>query len=73
MPQVWLDDQGRIRRQQITMNVKPTERSDKSAVPRKMTVRTLIEFSDVGTEVDPEVPSAGQTTDMTGKTGKQQS
>lgn len=68
---VWLDGQGRIRRQQITMNMKPTERSDASAAPRKMTVRTLIEFSDFGTEVDPETPPAGQTIDMTGKAGKQ--
>jgi hypothetical protein len=67
---VWLDDEGRIRRQQITMNIKPTDRSDKSAAPRKMTVRTLIEFSDFGTEVDPDAPPAGQTTDMTGKAGK---
>ncbi|WP_039937622.1 hypothetical protein [Streptomyces himastatinicus] len=70
---IWLDDQGRIRRQQITMNLKPTDQADKTtAVPEKMTVRTLIEFSDFGTEVDPEVPSAGQTTDMTGKAAKQQ-
>ncbi|MGW2330167.1 hypothetical protein ACWC5C_31040 [Streptomyces sp. NPDC001700] len=70
---VWLDDQGRIRRQQVTMNLKPTDQADKStAVPRKMTVRTLIEFSDFGTEVDTDAPPAGQTTDMTGKLGNQQ-
>lgn len=70
---VWLDDQGRILRQQVTMNIKPTDQPDKTVAPGKMTVRTLIEFSDFGTEVDPEAPPAGQTTDMTGKIGKQQS
>ncbi|MFI0814402.1 hypothetical protein ACH4TX_08285 [Streptomyces sp. NPDC021098] len=68
---VWLDDQGRIRRQQITMNIKPTDQPKGTAVPEKMTVRTLIEFSDFGTEVDAKAPPAGQTTDMTGKLGKQ--
>ncbi|WP_055547793.1 hypothetical protein [Streptomyces sp. NBRC 110028] len=64
---VWLDDQGRIRRQQITMNIKPTDQPKGTAAPKKLTVRTLIEFSDFGTEVDPKAPPAGRTTDMTGK------
>ncbi|MEU1801373.1 hypothetical protein [Streptomyces sp. NPDC019937] len=67
---VWLDDQGRIRRQQITMDIKPTDQPKGTTTPKKLTVRTLIEFSDFGTEVDPEAPPAGQTTDMTGKLGK---
>ncbi|MEU0842284.1 hypothetical protein ABZ370_22805 [Streptomyces sp. NPDC005962] len=70
---VWLDGQGRIRRQQVTMNIKPTDQPDRTATPRKMTVRTLIEFSDFGTEVDTDAPPAGQTTDMTGKIGDRQS
>jgi len=66
---IWLDDQGRIRRQQVAMNLKPTEQPDKSAAPEKLTVRTLIEFSDFGTDVDADAPPSDQTTDLTGRAG----
>ncbi|MEU3937864.1 hypothetical protein AB0E85_38440 [Streptomyces sp. NPDC029044] len=78
---VWLDDEGRMRRQQIDMTVKApeaTQRSsaDASSAPEKVTVRTVMDFTDFGTEVEADEPPAGQVTDMTGKAleqGKRQS
>ncbi|MFF5966731.1 hypothetical protein ACFY64_23965 [Streptomyces collinus] len=78
---VWLDDEGRMRRQQIDMTVKApeaTQRSsaDTSSAPGKVTVRTVMDFTDFGTEVEADEPPAGQVTDMTGKAleqGKRQS
>ncbi|MBR8639747.1 hypothetical protein KEF29_11655 [Streptomyces tuirus] len=69
---VWLDDEGRMRRQQIDMTLEAapsTQRSsgDASSSPGKVTVRTLIEFTDFGTEVEADAPPAGQVTDMTGE------
>ncbi|MFJ5731810.1 hypothetical protein [Streptomyces paradoxus] len=73
---VWLDDEGRMRRQQIDMTVKApeaTQRSsaDASPAPGKVTVRTVMDFTDFGTEVEADEPPAGQVTDMTGKALKQ--
>ncbi|CAL9339644.1 hypothetical protein SUDANB58_00239 [Streptomyces sp. enrichment culture] len=70
--QIWLDEQGRIRRQQIDLTIKapasaPAGRSEGSASPRQMKMSTLMEFSDFGTEVDVEAPPAGQVTDATGR------
>jgi hypothetical protein len=78
---VWLDDQGRMRRQQIDMTIKTpeaTQRSstDASSAPEKVMVRTVMDFTDFGTEVEADEPPAGQVTDMTGKAleqGKRQS
>ncbi|MZF88522.1 hypothetical protein [Streptomyces sp. SID5643] len=78
---VWLDDEGRMRRQQIDMTLKApeaTQRSsaDASSAPGKVTVRTVMDFTDFGTEVEAGEPPAGQVTDMTGKAleqGKRQS
>jgi hypothetical protein len=78
---VWLDDEGRMRRQQMDMTVKApeaTQRSsaDASSAPEKVTVRTVMDFTDFGTEVEADEPPAGQVTDMTGKAleqGKRQS
>ncbi|MEU6683073.1 hypothetical protein [Streptomyces sp. NPDC046832] len=68
---VWLDDEGRMRRQQIDMTVKAPETtqpsSDASPAPEKVTVRTVMDFTDFGTEVEADEPPAGQVTDMTGK------
>ncbi|WP_320784966.1 hypothetical protein [Streptomyces sp. CRN 30] len=75
---VWLDDEGRIRRQQLDMTVKApaasTEQSaaDSSAAPQEAKVRTVMEFTDFGTEVEAEAPPADQVTDMTGKLSEQQ-
>ncbi|MER7481850.1 hypothetical protein ABTX60_30180 [Streptomyces sp. NPDC126510] len=76
---VWLDDEGRMRRQQIDMTVKTPEAkqsSGSSSAPGKVTVRTVMDFTDFGTEVEADEPPAGQVTDMTGKAleqGKKQS
>ncbi|MGC5039808.1 hypothetical protein ACPXCS_27840 [Streptomyces sp. DT190] len=79
---VWLDDEGRLRRQQIDMTVGSAPRSAEpssgsaSSAPGKVTVRTVMDFTDFGTEVETEEPPAGQVTDMTGKAleqGKRQS
>jgi hypothetical protein len=78
---VWLDDEGRMRRQQIDLTVKTPEATQRSSsgassTPRKVTVRTVMDFTDFGTEVEADEPPAGQVTDMTGKAleqGKQRS
>ncbi|HET6858693.1 MAG TPA: hypothetical protein VFH94_16590 [Streptomyces sp.] len=63
---VWLDDGGRIRRQQLDMEIKaPKDAAAKG--PQKANVRTVIEFSDFGTELEVEAPAAAQTADMTNK------
>lgn len=69
---VWLDDEGRMRRQQIDMTVKAPETTQRSSsaassAPEKVTVRTVMDFTDFGTEVEADAPPAGQVTDMTGK------
>ncbi|MFI7140137.1 hypothetical protein ACIBQ5_21055 [Streptomyces massasporeus] len=69
---VWLDDEGRMRRQQIDMTVRTPEATRRSSsgatsAPEKVTVRTVMDFTDFGTEVEAVAPPAGQVTDMTGK------
>lgn len=68
---VWLDDDGRIRRQQIDMTLKApaedgaTDRASSS--PQSAKVRTVMEFSDFGTDVKAEAPPSRQVTDLTQK------
>ncbi|MEV5150760.1 hypothetical protein AB0K81_02245 [Streptomyces werraensis] len=68
---VWLDDDGRLRRQQIDMTVKaPASASAKagsSTAVQQLKMKTVLEFSDFGAEVDAEAPPAGQVADMTGE------
>ncbi|CAL9667627.1 hypothetical protein SUDANB176_07306 [Streptomyces sp. enrichment culture] len=68
---VWLDEEGRLRRQQIDMTVKApastSAKPDNSAAPQQLKMSTVMEFSDFGTEVDAQAPPAGQAADMTGK------
>ncbi|MFF7731483.1 MULTISPECIES: hypothetical protein [unclassified Streptomyces] len=73
---VWLDDEGRMRRQQIDMTVQSPQAtrqsssggsSSPSSAPEKVTVRTVMDFTDFGTEVEADAPPAGQVTDMTGE------
>ncbi|WP_338775314.1 hypothetical protein [Streptomyces sp. DG1A-41] len=74
---VWLDEEGRMRRQQIDLTLKSApgsmERSstDASPSPQRLRVRTVTDFTDFGTEVEADAPPAGQVTDMTGKTLEQ--
>ncbi|MEU4655883.1 hypothetical protein AB0G32_18380 [Streptomyces sp. NPDC023723] len=72
--QVWLDDQGRLRRQQLDITVEaPASASataQGSASPQQLRMSTVMTFSDFGTEVDAEAPPAGQVTDMTDQTLK---
>lgn len=67
--QVWLDDEGRLRRQQIDMTVKApasaSAQAGSSAAAQQLKMKTVLEFSDFGTEVDAEAPPAGQVADMT--------
>ncbi|GAA3499371.1 lipoprotein [Streptomyces prasinosporus] len=65
---VWLDDQGRLRRQQVDMTVKASAaggQPESGSSPRQVKVSTVMEFSDFGTEVDAEAPPAQQVADMT--------
>ncbi|MDX3225536.1 LppX_LprAFG lipoprotein [Streptomyces sp. ME19-01-6] len=65
---VWLDDKGRIRRQQVDMTIKATTgQTDSADTPRKAKVHTRIEFSDFGTEVEAQAPPADETADLTDK------
>lgn len=77
---VWLDDDGRLRRQQIDMTVKAPSgvgaKADNSASPEQVKMTMVMNYSDFGTEVDAEAPPAGQVTDMTDEAmrqGQQQS
>ncbi|MGC9501934.1 hypothetical protein [Streptomyces sp. WG7] len=67
--QVWLDDEGRLRQQQIDMTVKApaSAKPGNSAPPKQLKMSTVMQFSDFGTEVDAEAPPAGQVADMTDK------
>ncbi|MFF8812858.1 hypothetical protein [Streptomyces pactum] len=75
---LWLDDQGRIRRQQVDMTIKAAPRPEgrssqrSSEAPERVTVRTVLEFSDFGTEVEADAPPAGKVTDLTDEATKQQ-
>ncbi|MFF5158302.1 hypothetical protein ACFY3N_19030 [Streptomyces sp. NPDC000348] len=67
--QVWLDDEGRLRRQQVDMTVRAaasaSAKPDDGAAPQQLRMSTVMEFSDFGTEVDAEAPPAGQVADVT--------
>ncbi len=69
--QVWLDDEGRLRQQQIDMTLEApasaSAKPDNSASSDQLKMSTVMQFSDFGTEVDAEAPPAEQVTDMTGQ------
>lgn len=66
---LWLDDESRIRRQQVDMPVKEPAGQGRStaAGPEQAKVRMLVEYSDFGTDVEADEPPANQTADMTDK------
>ncbi|MEU9352538.1 hypothetical protein AB0D65_16480 [Streptomyces griseoloalbus] len=73
--QVWLDDEGRLRRQQMDMTVQAaasaSAKPDTSAAPQRLRMSSVMEFSDFGTEADAEAPPAEQVADMTDKALRQ--
>ena len=70
---LWLDDDGRIRRQRIDMTVKaPASAEPKaSGSPQQVKVSTVMEFTDFGTDVDAEAPPADQVADVTDQVARQ--
>jgi hypothetical protein len=72
---VWLDDDGRLRRQQFDMTVKPSAsasaKPDNSASPQQIKLTMVMNYSDFGTEVEAEAPPAGQVADVTDEAMKQ--
>ncbi|MFE9023810.1 hypothetical protein ACFYNL_35300 [Streptomyces sp. NPDC007808] len=65
--EIWLDDDGRIRRQQVDMTVEApaSAQPDTGASRQQVKVSTMMEFSDFGTEVDAEAPPGDKVADMT--------
>ena len=67
--EIWLDGEGRLRRQQFEMTVKApasaSAKPDEGAAPQQLKMSTVMEFSDFGAEVNAEAPPAGQVADMT--------
>ncbi|MEU3962510.1 hypothetical protein AB0F42_22305 [Streptomyces buecherae] len=59
---LWLDDDGRIRRQQMELTPKQGEVN-----AQRVTARTVIDFTDYGTDAEIEAPPRGQTADVTNK------
>ncbi|MFI8234771.1 hypothetical protein ACIGDI_38845 [Streptomyces sp. NPDC085900] len=69
---LWIDKDGRTRRQQIQMTVKNSARtSGSSAFPRQAHAKVVMNFSDFGTAVHVTAPPAGQTVDVTAKVSQQ--
>ncbi|MET9777837.1 hypothetical protein ABZ023_26885 [Streptomyces sp. NPDC006367] len=72
---VWLDDEGRLRRQQLDMTVKAPAsagaKPDNGASPQQIRMTMVMHYSDFGTEVDAEAPPAAQVADMTDEVMKQ--
>lgn len=70
--QVWLDDQGQGRRQQVDMTIqtraaRATGQPGRSPAPQQIQVITVMEFSDFGNDVKAEALPAQQVADMTDK------
>ena len=63
--EVWIDDQNRVRRYAMDMEVPITDNASASGMPENGEVRTSIvaEYYDFGTPVDVQAPPEDQTTD----------
>lgn len=72
---IWLDGDGRLRRQRIDMTVKTPvsagAKPDNSASPQQIKMTMVMNYSDFGTEVEAEAPPAGQVADVTDEAMKQ--
>ncbi|MGD9485127.1 hypothetical protein WDH52_18050 [Streptomyces sp. TRM70308] len=64
--ELWLDDDGLIRRQRVDLTVRPPQGASASAeqAPEKAKVSMVMEFDDYGTDVSVEAPPTDQTTPM---------
>ncbi|MBB5937451.1 hypothetical protein [Streptomyces zagrosensis] len=60
--ELWLDDDGRIRRQQVELT---PHRGENGA--QQVTARTVIDYTDYGTDAEIEAPPRDQTADLTKK------
>lgn len=73
--QVWLDGDGRLRRQQLDMSVKGAPsagaKAENSAAPQQIKMTMVMNYSDFGTEVEAQAPPAGRVADMTNEVMKQ--
>ncbi|NEB74646.1 hypothetical protein G3I40_05280 [Streptomyces sp. SID14478] len=63
---LWIDDKGLTRRQQMEMTVK-APKSGSSPAQSQGKLKTVMEFSDFGTDVNVSKPAASDTADMTDK------
>jgi hypothetical protein len=72
---VWLDGEGRLRRQQLDMTVRApasaSAKPDDGASPQQITMTMVMNYSDFGTEVEVDAPPAGQVADVTDEAMKQ--
>ncbi|GGX89828.1 putative lipoprotein [Streptomyces minutiscleroticus] len=64
---LWIDDEGLMRRQQVSLTVKDASGQGSG---RKATVKTVMNLSGFGTPVDVSAPPAGDTADMTDELAK---
>jgi hypothetical protein len=69
---LWIDEDGLTRRQQLRMTVKDTAQSGGSGTSaRQAQAKVVMDFSDFGTDVDVAAPAPADTVDVTGKLSRQ--
>ena len=61
---VWIDDEGLLRRQEVTMDLSNVDTGGAPAQQAPTSMFMRMELFDFGTQVDVEPPPAGQVTDM---------
>ncbi|OEU98519.1 MULTISPECIES: hypothetical protein [Streptomyces] len=64
--ELWIDGKGMTRRQEIELRVQPSGAEG----GEKQKVKTVVELSDFGTEVEVQPPPSGKTADMTDQVAK---
>ncbi|TVT25223.1 hypothetical protein LWP59_12320 [Amycolatopsis acidiphila] len=67
--QVWIDDQGRLRKIMLDERATPPSTAGSTATPGPVSVSLTETFSDFGTPVNVTAPPADQTADITDKLG----
>lgn len=69
---LWIDEDGLTRRQQIRMTVKDTAQTGGSGTSaRQVQAKVVMDFSGFGTEVDVAAPPSADTVDVTDKVSQQ--